>query len=376
MPDRAPSKLLILAVDRDDDIGRKAKISTPVIGRQLCIGAGSELSLADPEEADANTIFAAVKELDHVVSKGYEAQVAIVSGRFERGFTADAKIREDLNKILEKYHADGIIFVSDGADDAEVIPILQGVIPVVSVKRVVVKHSKSVEESYAVIGRYLRMVIFDPRYSKLFLGVPGIILLVLGLMSLLGLLREAGIVVLMILGGTLLLRGFDLDHVLSGITRIVSPASYFRIFTIVTMILIVTAGFFQAYSMIANTAEFAEVAQNNDLFVQYAPLLIGSFVESALLLTWIGLEVYFGGALLFHYFRGSVRTLRNMVAMAALAFMFFPIREFALILQNPGRSPVTIVSGLLIGLLLTFIIAAISYDYVRKRPRRKSKVAV
>ena len=86
MPDRAPSKLLILAVDRDDDIGRKAKISTPVIGKRLCISAASELSLADPEEADANTIFAAVKERDHVVSKGYEAQVAIVSGRFERGF--------------------------------------------------------------------------------------------------------------------------------------------------------------------------------------------------------------------------------------------------------------------------------------------------
>ena len=376
MPDHPPSRLLVLAVDRDDDIGHKAGISTPVIGKQRCISAASKLSLADPEEADANTIFAAVKELDHVVSRGYEGEVAIVSGRFERGFTADTKIREDLKKILEKYHADGIIFVSDGADDAEVLPILQGIVPVISVKRVVVKHSKSVEESYAVIGRYLRMVIFDPRYSKLFLGVPGIILLVLGLMSLLNLLREAFIVVLMILGVTLLLRGFDLDRTLGGITRIVSPASYFRIFTIVTMVLIVAAGFFQAYAMIAETTEFADAAQSSDLFVRHAPFLLGSFMESALLLTWIGLEVYFGGALLFHYFRGSVRTLRNMVAMATLAFMFFPIREFALILQNPERSPVTIVSVLLIGLLLTFIIAAISYDYVRKRPRRKSQVAV
>ncbi|MFQ6011741.1 MAG: hypothetical protein ACE5KG_06180, partial [Nitrososphaerales archaeon] len=171
-------------------------------------------------------------------------------------------------------------------------------------------------------------------------------------------------------------RGFDLDRILGGITKIVNPASDFRIFTIVTMLLIVASGFFQAYVMTSGTAEFSEAAQSTELFFQHAPFLLGSFVEAALLLTWIGLEVYFGGALLFHYFRGSVRTLRNMVAMAALAFMFFPIREFALILQNPDRSPVTIVSGLLIGLLLTFIIAAISYDYIRKRLRRQAEVAV
>ncbi|MCP8321108.1 MAG: DUF373 family protein, partial [archaeon] len=31
-----PSKLLVLSVDRDDDIGIKAKVETPIIGRDNC----------------------------------------------------------------------------------------------------------------------------------------------------------------------------------------------------------------------------------------------------------------------------------------------------------------------------------------------------
>ena len=31
------SKLLVICVDRDDDLGRKTGISTPVVGRDACI---------------------------------------------------------------------------------------------------------------------------------------------------------------------------------------------------------------------------------------------------------------------------------------------------------------------------------------------------
>ncbi|MCP8318953.1 MAG: DUF373 family protein, partial [Candidatus Methylarchaceae archaeon HK01B] len=67
---QGPSKLLVLSVDRDDDIGVKAKVKTPVIGRDACIEAATKLSIADPEEADANAIFAAVKQYNELVSKG------------------------------------------------------------------------------------------------------------------------------------------------------------------------------------------------------------------------------------------------------------------------------------------------------------------
>ena len=56
----AASKLLVICVDRDDDVGKKAGIATPVVGRDSCINAAQRLALEDPEDADSNSIFYAV----------------------------------------------------------------------------------------------------------------------------------------------------------------------------------------------------------------------------------------------------------------------------------------------------------------------------
>ena len=53
------SKILVLCIDRDDDIGSKGGIETPIVGRDACINAGTRLALEDPEDADSNAIFAA-----------------------------------------------------------------------------------------------------------------------------------------------------------------------------------------------------------------------------------------------------------------------------------------------------------------------------
>ena len=59
-------------------------------------------------------------------------------------------------------------------------------LPVVSVQRVVMKVSRSVEYSYAVFGKYLKMIAYDSKYSKFFLGVPGILLLIGGVATVFG----------------------------------------------------------------------------------------------------------------------------------------------------------------------------------------------
>ncbi len=46
---------LVLAIDRDNDLGRKTGIRSPVIGREANLAAAQELGLADPEESDTNT---------------------------------------------------------------------------------------------------------------------------------------------------------------------------------------------------------------------------------------------------------------------------------------------------------------------------------
>ena len=56
-----------------------------LFGRDACINAGTRLALEDPEDADSNAIFGAVKTYEELVSKGYAAEVAVVAGKFNRG---------------------------------------------------------------------------------------------------------------------------------------------------------------------------------------------------------------------------------------------------------------------------------------------------
>src|ERR671924_1088139 len=119
------SKILVLCVDRDDDIGSKGGIETPIVGRDTCINAGIRLAIEDPEDPDANAIFGAVKTYEELVSKGYDSEVALVAGKFNRGIEADEKISLEVKGILEKYRADGAVIVSDGEDDETVLPVIQ-----------------------------------------------------------------------------------------------------------------------------------------------------------------------------------------------------------------------------------------------------------
>ena len=79
-----------------------------------------------------------------------------IAGVKDRGVQADEKILNETKKVLEQFSANGAVIVSDGEDDESVIPVIQNVLPVVSVQRVVMKVSRSVEYSYAVFGKYLR----------------------------------------------------------------------------------------------------------------------------------------------------------------------------------------------------------------------------
>ncbi len=205
-------RYLILSVDRDDDLEIKTKIRTPIKGRDAVQEAATRLALADPEEADANALFATIRKYEELKASGVECEVASVCGAADRGFEADRKIRREVEQLLSNGNYTGIILVSDGGDDEHVIPVLQTLKPIVSVVRVAVKYSKTVEETYLVLGRYLRMLVFDPHYSKWFLGVPGLVLLFSGVLLVSGQIVAAQLATLLILGGAFFIRGFNFDR--------------------------------------------------------------------------------------------------------------------------------------------------------------------
>ncbi|NPA76075.1 MAG: DUF373 family protein [Euryarchaeota archaeon] len=149
-------KTLILTVDRDDDLGRKAKVKGPVIGREGCLDAGVSLALADPEDSDANAIFAAISTYDRLKKDGKDVEVAILTGHESVGMKSDEIITKQFSKVIDEVQPDDIIFVSDGSEDEFIIPIITSRRPIKHLRRVIVRQSKSIESTYYIIMKALK----------------------------------------------------------------------------------------------------------------------------------------------------------------------------------------------------------------------------
>ena len=94
-------KLLVLAVDRDGDLESKTQVRSPVYGKEQVTSAATELAISDPEEADANSIFAAVREYQRLLRGALRLRVAVVCGVSDSGIDADRKIRREVEKLLD-----------------------------------------------------------------------------------------------------------------------------------------------------------------------------------------------------------------------------------------------------------------------------------
>ncbi len=149
-------KTLILTVDRDDDLGRKAGVRGPVIGREECLKAANSLALADPEDSDANAIFAAISTFDNLRKDGKDVEVAILTGHENVGIKSDEIIAKQLDEVLKEVDPDDVIFVSDGSEDEFIIPIITSKRPIKHLRRVIVRQSKSIESTYYIIVKAMK----------------------------------------------------------------------------------------------------------------------------------------------------------------------------------------------------------------------------
>ncbi len=355
------NKLLVICVDRDNDVGEKAGISTPVIGRDACIEAAQRLALEDPEDADSNSIFSAIKTYEDLVSKGYQVEVITIAGVKNRGVQADEKILAETRKVLEQFPANGAVIVSDGEDDESVIPVIQNVLPVVSVQRVVMKVSRSVEYSYAVFGKYLKMIAYDSRYSKFFLGVPGILLLIGGIASIFELTTEIFAVLVSILGGAFLIRAFDIDKVWSSWSK-PTPMGFIRMFTMVTGVLLILSSVPAGISAVD-----PELIESNTEIVGKITdqIIIGQFVAGVLPILWMGMGAIFAGILLSNWIGGIPRQISDILRIIVLISLYPIVLQFTNLMVH-DESSFTLIPPLLGGLAATLISATILFKKYRK----------
>ena len=366
------SPILVLCIDRDDDLGIKANIHSPVIGVKNCQNAAVKLAISDPEEADANAIFASIKTYNDLDKSGRTCEIAIVTGTHSGGFKSDEKIRKEIKTIINKTNITDVILVSDDSDESVILPIVQDLISINSIQRVVIKHSGALEETYAVLGRYLKMLIFDQRYSKFVLGVPGLIFISWAFLAMLGLLSQAVTVTLAILGIAFVVRGFDLDRLTMSLPKL-ELSSYVRLFSLVSGFLVIIIGTFFGFSAISRSPKFSDSFSNPSKLLYAAPELIGTFAVESLVFIWTGLGLFVVGGMLSNWITDNTRkVIRGGVLLLTLIFLFFPIQQFSKILIGDGDTFIFI-SSLIFGLVSSFVSVIYMYQRYIRTPRSKTK---
>lgn len=146
---------LVLSVDRDDDFGRKAGVKSPVIGREANLRAAVALALADPEDSDANAVFAAVRTADKLRTGGTLAEVATICGTASVGVESDRMLARQLEQVLDQVRPSGVVLVTNGAEDEQFLPMLQSRVRIDAVERVVVKKAPRLEGLYYLARRLI-----------------------------------------------------------------------------------------------------------------------------------------------------------------------------------------------------------------------------
>ena len=356
------NKLLVICIDRDDDLGRKTGISTPVVGRNACIEAAQRLALEDPEDADSNSIFFAVKTYEDLVSKGYKAQVITVTGVENRGVQADEKVASEIKSVLKKFSADGAVIVSDGEDDEMVIPVIQSVIPIISVQRVVMQVSRTIEHSYAVFGKFLKLVMYNPKYSKFFLGVPGILLLIGGIGVVTGYTAEIFAVLVSILGAAFLIRAFDIDKVWAHWAK-PTPEGFTRMFTLITGLILIAASVPAGITTVSTvyTSGNVEIAQ-----LLTNEVVVGQFVSGMIPFLWIGLGTMFAGILFSNWLNRKINHVTDTLRIIVLISLYPTVHQFTNILVNDASS-----FSLILPLVIGFGVTSASATLLIRRYRKK-----
>ena len=290
-------RVLVVAIDIDNDLGR-AGIKTPIVGRAAVLEAATRFALYDPEDSDANALFAVVKIADEMRLKGYDAEPAVIAGSELGGVDAVIEARNQLEKLVAEYNPDGVVVVTDGSEDESLLPAISSIVPIIAVRRIVVKQHRGVEETYMLLIRYIQKALTEPRFSRLFLGVPGIVLVVFSSLALLGMLRQAILVGLLITGLAMVVRGFDMEE------RIVQALTE----TPVTIVAYSTAG---VTALIAIVLIVSQLHSHTTL----TPQLLASLVRNVTSLIGFSASIAILGHAASKFVSGKLRLYREIVAL-------------------------------------------------------------
>jgi len=377
--EKEQKRILILCVDRDGDLGKKAEVKTPVIGRGENLDAAVALALRDPEEPDANAMFEAVHIYDRLKNESKPEEVfeiATIAGSELGGVGADRKIVGELNELLGSFAASEVILVTDGYSDQAVLPLVESRVPVSSVRRIVVKHSESIEETAAIFTRYLKMLMNNPRYSRIALGLPGLLFLILGILSFFNLLYLFWIAFIFVLSSFMLIKGFGIDRTVKGfytwMKEYSPPPIRVQIsnFAAIGGALMIGLGAYEGWNGAAGfLAALVPSPVNTTGWLTVLPSIAGHFIKGSMDLIVVGISVALMGRAIRWYFEHDARLLRNGALMASVVWSRVILDETSTVLIQPALGYEKLILAIVVGILIG--IASVLVIFVIRRSARK-----
>jgi len=357
--------LLVIAIDRDNDLGRKTGIRSPVLGREPNVKAALELGLADPEESDTNTMLAAIKTYDELLEAGETVEIVTICGDVRVGTKSDMKIANILDQVIAKTKSTRAVLVSDGAEDRELEPIIRSRLRIDSTRMVVVQQSRPIEDTFYTIVHKME----DPKIQRQFIFPIALVAFVYGLLKWFGLSEIASGAIWVVLGGYLLIKvaGWEeairnfYTELLTVTSERVSFFSYAWLIASLLMIVGITRGLDQ----------MQEVSSQGVL----AMVLAFMSIDGVLLLLLASLVVIEVARTIDTYLRDSVfniNIIRFIFTVASMGLIVAGIIEIINDLLVEDNFESDNVQYVLSGIILAFL-GLLVHDSIRERVDEKTQ---
>jgi putative membrane protein len=146
---------LVVCVDRDDDIGTKTGVETPVAGWEAVRSLVTEIGLADPEDASVNSLLETLRVARDLRADDEDAIVAVISGAADTMIGRDRAVADQVDGLIAEYDPDSAVVVIDSAQDERLVPIIESRVQVDAVDRVVVRQARDIESTYYLLKQFL-----------------------------------------------------------------------------------------------------------------------------------------------------------------------------------------------------------------------------
>jgi putative membrane protein len=343
-------KPVIVVVDIDDDLGE-------VLGKSLIVGeenirsAVLEFGLKRPYDPDVNALLAGLSLYEKFRANGDNPLIVAVGGHHLDYLEAQKNIKRrvesavnDLDAIPEFY------IVSDGEDEFVISQLLSDLGRIGGFHRVIVEQDLGIEGRYLLVLKYIKKAMFDKRFSRYALGIPGIAVVVFALLSLKGLVSLALKATALVIGIAMVIRGFDLEKAiedsLSSFMRGIREKPYINISGLTILFLSLFVSIYTMYQ--------ASVTPNADLTLKVAKVF-----QTSLPILAAGTASYIIISKIFHklaYEDSISMILKDVSALVVVIFLGIAFYNLGTYLIGNASSTIT-VSMFLDSGFIQFIVA-------------------